>query len=170
MSDTPQTGPDTKSETRDEKRRRLRSGARFNAIQALFQMEAEGATADRLQHDFLNWRQSRDPASQDEIAPEADEDLFDAILDHVVTWQARIDQMTDRALVEKWPIARIDPVLRALFRAAGAELVGQPDTPPKVIITEYLRLAQVFYDEGPEGKLVNAVLDHMARAARPAAF
>ena len=47
------------------------------------------------------------------------------------TDQARIDQMTDRALVARWPIDRIDPTLRALFRAAGAELVAT-DTPPKV--------------------------------------
>ena len=49
-----------------------------------------------------------------------------------VNWQAKIDQMTDRALVAKWPIDRIDPVLRALFRAAGAEIVELP-TPPKVV-------------------------------------
>ena len=36
-------------------------------------------------------------------------------------WQAKIDQLTDRALVAAWPIDRIDPVLRALFRAAGAD-------------------------------------------------
>jgi transcription antitermination protein NusB len=86
-----------------------------------------------------------------------------------VNWQARIDQMTDRALVAKWPIDRIDPVLRALFRAAGAELVGMP-TPPKVTINEYVDVAKAFFPEGKESKFVNAVLDHMAREAQPAAF
>ena len=157
-------------ESRGERNRRLRSGARFHAVQALFQMEAAGASVERIRRDYLGWRLGRPVEAEDEISPEVDEALFDALLDDAVTWQARIDQMTDRALVAKWPIARIDPVLRAVFRAAGAELIGQPGTPPKVIITEYLRLAQSFYDEGPEGKLVNAVLDHMAREARPEAF
>jgi N utilization substance protein B len=77
--------------------------------------------------------------------------------------------MTDRALVAKWPIDRIDPTLRALFRAAGAELVGS-DTPPKVIITEFVDIARAFFPEGREPKFVNAVLDHIAREARPEAF
>ena len=83
--------------------------------------------------------------------------------------QARIDQMTDRALVAKWPIARIDPVLRALFRAAGAELVAGR-TPPRVVITEYVAVSDAFFPEGRETRFVNAVLDHMAREAHPEAF
>ena len=86
-----------------------------------------------------------------------------------MNWQAKVDQMTDRALVAKWPIARIDPVLRALFRAAGAELVATP-TPPKVVITEFVDIARAFFPDGKEPKFVNAVLDHMAREARPEAF
>jgi N utilization substance protein B len=86
-----------------------------------------------------------------------------------VNWQAKIDQMTDRALVAAWPIARIDPTLRALFRAAGAELV-EGKAPPKVVITEFVDVAKAFFPEGREPKFVNAVLDHMAREARPEAF
>jgi N utilization substance protein B len=77
--------------------------------------------------------------------------------------------MTDRARVAKWPIDRIDPTLRALFRAAGAELV-EGDAPPKVVISEYVDVARAFFPEGREPKFVNAVLDHMAREARPEAF
>ena len=77
--------------------------------------------------------------------------------------------MTDRALVAKWPIARIDPTLRALFRAAGAELT-QSNTPPKVVINEFVDIARAFFPEGKEAKFVNAVLDHMAREAKPDSF
>lgn len=150
--------------------RRLRSGARFHAVQALFQMEAAGISADQAQRDYFSWRLGRTSVDEDETAPEADEGFFDQILDDVVTWQARIDQMTDEALAERWPIARIDPVLRAVFRAAGAELVGQADIQPVLIITEYLRIAQSYCGEGREARFVNAVLDHMARAARPEEF
>lgn len=89
--------------------------------------------------------------------------------DDAVNFQAPIDQATDRALVAKWPIARIDPTLRALFRAAGAEL-RDTGTPPKVVITEYVDVARAFFPDGKEPKFVNAVLDHMAREARPEAF
>ena len=55
------------------------------------------------------------------------------------------------------------------FRAAGAELVAT-DTPPRVTISEYLEVAKAFYPDGKEARFVNAVLDHMAREARPEAF
>jgi len=95
--------------------------------------------------------------------------LFRDLLEGALESQASIDQMTDRALVAKWPIARIDPTLRALFRAAGAELLlGK--TPPKVVINEFVDIAKAFFPEGRESRFVNAVLDHMAHEARPKAF
>jgi len=71
--------------------------------------------------------------------------------------------------VAKWPIARIDPTLRALFRAGGAEL-SHTHTPPKVVIVEFLTVAQAFFPDSKETKFVNAVLDHMAREVKPDAF
>ncbi|MCV2864467.1 transcription antitermination factor NusB [Albidovulum sediminicola] len=150
----------------DEKRQR-RSAARLYAVQALFQMEASGQALDRVAREFETHRFGA-VYEGDEMA-EGDPGLFRAILEEAVSLQAKIDQMTDRALVAKWPIDRIDPVLRALFRAAGAELV-LPATPPKVVITEYVDVARAFFPEGKEPKFVNAVLDHMAREAKPEAF
>lgn len=148
-------------------RRALSGAARIYAVQALFQMEAADQSADRVAREFENWRIGVD--YEEGTTPDADEALFARILDAVVNWQARIDQMIDRALVAKWPIARLDPVLRAVFRAAGAEFVDS-QTPPKVIITEYVTVADAFFPEGRETRFVNAVLDHIAREARPEAF
>ena len=149
-------------------KRQMKSAARLYAVQALFQMEASGQSADRIQREFLHWRIGREGEDEDIVSAEADAALFARIVDDAVAWQARIDQMTDRALVAKWPIARIDPVLRALFRAAGAEFLS--DTPPKVAINEYVDVAKAFFPDGKEARFVNAVLDHMAREARPEAF
>lgn len=148
-------------------RRALSSAARLYAVQALFQMEAAGQSADRVMGEFRDFRIGI--SDEEGLHPEADEDLFTRIVDGAVTWQSRIDQATDRGLVVKWPIARIDPVLRALFRAAGAELAA-PKTPPKVVISEYVRLAEAFFPGGKEPKMVNAVLDQIARDMRPGAL
>ena len=148
-------------------KRRMRSAARLYAVQALFQMEAAGASVDRVLREFETHRFG-EVLDGVEMA-EGHVDLFRKIASEAVNHQARIDQMTDRALVAKWPIDRIDPTLRALFRAAGAELVAT-DTPPKVVIAEYLDLADAFFPEGKEKAFVNGVLDHMAREARPGAF
>jgi N utilization substance protein B len=147
--------------------RQMKSASRLYAVQALFQMESSAQTVQAVCREFETHRFG---ATYDEGEfAEGDVDHFREVVDKAVNWQAKIDQMTDRALVAKWPIDRIDPVLRALFRAAGAELVDMA-TPPKVAITEYVDVAKAFFPEGKEPKFVNAVLDHMAREARPEAF
>ena len=130
-------------------------------------MEHSGQTVDAVMREFEDHRFG---ASYDEgEMAEGDARLFEGLMQDAVNNQALIDQMTDRALVAKWPIARIDPVLRALFRAAGAELV-EGEAPPRVVIKEFVDVSGAFFPEGREPQFVNAVLDHMAREARPEAF
>ncbi len=148
-------------------KRQMKSAARLFAVQALFQMEHSAHTIDNVRTQFEDHRFGA-VYEGDEMA-EGNVDLFRALLENAVEHQAPIDQMTDRALVAKWPLKRIDPTLRALFRAAGAELTHS-DTPPKVVINEYVDVAKAFFPEGREPKFVNAVLDHMAREAKPEAF
>jgi N utilization substance protein B len=148
-------------------RKQMKSAARLYAVQALFQMESSGQTVEAVCREFETHRFG---ATYDEGEfAEGDAEHFRAIVGHAVNHQALVDQMTDRALVAKWPIDRIDPVLRALFRAAGGEMTQMP-TPPKVVITEFVDVAKAFFPEGKEPKFVNAVLDHMAHEARPEAF
>ena len=148
-------------------KRQMRSAARLYAVQALFQMEQVDAPSDRVRAEFETHRFGA-IYDEGEMA-EGDLDLFRKLLDDAVNLQSRIDQLTHRALVAKWPIDRIDPVLRALFRAAGAELV-EGKAPPKVVIVEFVDVAKAFFPDGKEPKFVNAVLDHMAREIKPDAF
>jgi N utilization substance protein B len=166
MSTDDTQAPRPKGPSREE-RRQMRSAARLYAVQALFQMEASGQTVQSVRREFETHRFGA--VYDGEEMAEGDPDLFAKTLDDAVNWQGKIDQMTDRALVAKWPIARIDPTLRALFRAAGAELV-EGAAPPKVVISEYVDVAHAFFPDGKEPKFVNAVLDHMAREAKPDAF
>lgn len=148
-------------------KRKMRSAARLYAVQALFQMEQTAQTVDQIRVEFMDHRFGA-VYDGDEMT-EGDPEHFANVMEVAVNYQAAIDQMTDRALVAKWPIARIDPTLRALFRAAGAEFRDM-STPPRVVINEYVDVARAFYPDGKESKFVNAVLDHMAREARPEAF
>ncbi len=155
------------TELSGNQKRRMRSAARLYAVQALFQMEHSGQTVDKVIQEFEDHRFGAHYEEGD--MTEGEPGLFESLMKDAVNHQALIDQMTDRALVAKWPIARIDPTLRALFRAAGAELT-QTETPPKVVIMEFVDVAKSFYPEGKEPKFVNAVLDHMAREAKPELF
>ena len=162
MTGSNKTGP-----SKQALKKQMKSASRLYAVQALFQMESSGQTVEDVVREFETHRFGA-VYDGDEMA-EGDVDHFRAVVGHAVNWQAKIDQLTDRALVAKWPIDRIDPVLRALFRAAGGEMVEMP-TPPKVVITEYVDVAKAFFPEGKEAKFVNAVLDHMAHEAKPDGF
>lgn len=148
-------------------KRKIRSTTRLYAIQALFQMEQLGQSTDEVIEEFVVHRFGEE--YEEGQLSDGDEALFKSIVESAVNYQAYIDQLTDRALVKKWPIARIDPTLRSLFRAAAAEIT-QIKTPPKIVITEYVALAHAFFTDGKEPNFVNAVLDHMAREACPTEF
>jgi len=147
--------------------RSMKSASRLYAVQALFQMEASEQTVEAVCREFEDHRFGA--VYEGEEMQEGDVDFFRKLVDLAVDQQAKIDQATDRALVAEWPIKRIDPTLRALFRSAGAEFVNA-ETPPKVVIVEFVQVAEAFFPEGKEPRFVNAVLDHMAREFRPDAF
>ena len=148
-------------------RRKMKSASRLYAVQALFQMEHSGQSIDLVTAEFLNFRFGETYEGAEMI--DGDITHFKMLVEQAVEQQSAIDKLTDRALVARWPLGRIDPTLRALFRAAGVEILGR-DTPPRVAITEYVDVAKAFFDDGDEPKFVNAVLDHMAKEAKPEAF
>jgi N utilization substance protein B len=97
---------------------------------------------------------------------EADEEHFAEVLRGVVKRQREIDPLIDQQLATGWRLARIDSIVRAILRAATFELIEMPDVPSRVVISEYIEVARAFF-EGDEPKLVNGVLDQLARKLRP---
>tara|TARA_B110000008_G_scaffold122818_1_gene125328 strand:- start:20839 stop:21294 length:456 start_codon:yes stop_codon:yes gene_type:complete len=148
-------------------KKQMKSASRLYAVQALFQMEASEQGMNEVRDQFVNHRFGATLEGEEYV--EGNVELFEKLLFTAVNQQAAIDQMTDRALVAKWPIDRIDPTLRALFRTAGAEFIID-DTPPKVAIVEFVDVAKAFFPDGNETRFVNAILDHMAREVHPDKF
>ena len=101
--------------------------------------------------------------------PDAHVPLFNRIVRTAVLEQDRLDKLIAAALPAEWPMARLDPVMRALLRAAGAELSMQDGPPPRVVINEYLDVAHGFFT-GEEPRMVNGMLDRLARELRPGEF
>jgi len=95
----------------------------------------------------------------------ADSELFSDLVLGTVERQAEIDAHLTGALVETWPLHRLDSVLRAILRVATYELLARPDIPTKVIINEYVDIAHAF-DGAGEPALVNGVLDRLAKELR----
>ncbi|HEV7433956.1 MAG TPA: transcription antitermination factor NusB, partial [Pseudorhizobium sp.] len=75
------------------------------------------------------------------------------------------DPVVRSALQSDWPLSRLDSTLRAILRAGTFEIIERKDVPIPVIVTEYVEIAQAFF-EGEEPKIVNAVLDRIAKQIR----
>lgn len=144
--------------------RRARAAARLNSVQALYQMEMTGASWRSIVEEFRDHRAIQQ--IDDEEIAKADRRHFRKVLEGAVAEQGRIDRTVDGLLKKGWPLKRIDPTLRALFRAAGSEFLTMPKVPPKVVINEYVEVAKAFFDV-EESRFANAVLDALYRELRP---
>ncbi|MFQ5953840.1 MAG: transcription antitermination factor NusB [Kiloniellales bacterium] len=140
-----------------------RRAARLAAAQALYQIELTGAAAATVLEEFLHHRLGAD-AEAGGLAG-ADRALFADLVEG--TWRQRreIDRMLSQALIESWPLNRLDATLRAILRVGVYELLAHGEVPVPVVINEYIELAHAFFG-GKEPGLVNAVLDRIAPAAR----
>lgn len=105
---------------------RPRTGARVAAVQALYQSEQSGEPAEAVIEQFLRHRigaePGRDGGFEEGRVPEADVPLFGGIVRRTARNGERIDGIVARHLSADWPLEKLDPVLRALLRAACAEL------------------------------------------------
>jgi N utilization substance protein B len=91
------------------------------------------------------------------------------IVEGVPPHQIEIDKAIADCLSQNWTLARVDSILRAILRAAGLELIARRDVPAKVVIDEYVGIANDFFS-GDEPGFVNAALDTMARRKRAKEF
>jgi transcription antitermination protein NusB len=150
-----------------------RSTARLAAVQALYDAGITGDSIDVLLKDFIDHGigsraivTDEEDESETEVALAApDPLLLAAILRGSLAQAAQLDEVIGNALSGDWSIERLEQVLHAILRAAAFELVNMPDTPVRVVISEYVDIAGAFYS-GPEPGLVNAVLDRIARVVR----
>lgn len=155
---------------------RPRTAARLAAVQALYQAELAGASAETVLDEFVRHRVGGQDAAplaaralDEGAAPGADVPLLARIVRGWAVNAETIDRVVSAALAEDWPLQRLDPVLRALLRAAAAELHDAKGAPARAVINEYLDVAHGFFG-GEEPRFANGVLDRIARTLRAAEF
>jgi len=147
----------------DGRRANRRGAARLAAVQALYQMDLAATPLHEILAEFESHRLGRE-VDGDEYLP-AEAAHFRDIVGGVVADQRRLDPMIDQALQKGWPLKRIETVLRAILRAGVYELDKKPDVPARVVVAEYVDVANAFVDRDETG-MVNAVLDQLARQLR----
>ncbi|WP_425411112.1 transcription antitermination factor NusB [Hyphococcus sp.] len=140
-----------------------RSAARLAAVQALYQMESAGQGVEATIREFKDHRLGAE--LEGERIHAADAAFFSDILRGAVETQARLDPYLQRQLSTGWRLSRLDATVRAILRAGLYELIRRPDVPYKVVINEYVDIANAFFEDDEPG-FVNAILDAAAKEAR----
>ncbi len=144
-----------------------RGSARLAAVQALYQMDISGTPVAEVVEEYENIRIGQEVDGDEYL--QADLGWFRGIVAGVVELQTELDPMIHEALPDDWPLSRIDTLLRAVMRSGVFELRRRKDVPAKVVINEYLDVANAFFDED-EPRLVNGVLNRIARELREDEF
>ena len=133
----------------------VRRKSREFALQMLFQADLGRQNAEQVRESF--WRER--PEAEAEVR-EFTEDIFRLAMERM----AEIDTLI-AAHAQHWRMERMSAVDRNILRAAVAELMGFPQTPPAVVINESLEVARKF--SSPESiHFINGVLDSAARELR----
>jgi N utilization substance protein B len=152
---------------KDGRKANRRGAARLAAVQALYQMDIAHTGVNEILVQFEGHWIGQEVEGNQYLPAEAA--FFRAVVEGVVCEQRSLDPLIDAALAETWPLRRIETILRAVLRAGAFELAHRSDVPARVVVAEYVDVANAFVDREETG-MVNAVLDHLARKLRAAEF
>lgn len=151
------------NEVRPVKPANQRGAARLAAVQALYQMDVGGTGVLEVVAEYEQHRLGQELDGDTYL--KADASWFRSIVAGVVRDQLKLDPLIKSALQDDWALSRLDSTVRAILRAGTFELLERGDVPVAVIVTEYVEIAQAFFGDD-EPKLVNAVLDRIAKQVR----
>jgi N utilization substance protein B len=146
-----------------EKKANRRGAARLAAVQALYQMDIGGAGINDIFAEFESHWLGNEVEGDTYLPAEAA--FFRDVVSGVVRDQKKLDPLIDEALSKGWPLKRIEAILRAVLRAGAYELEHRKDVPGRVVVSEYVDVANAFVDREETG-MVNAVLDQIGRQFR----
>jgi N utilization substance protein B len=156
-----------RSEPPEERKANRRGAARLAAVQALYQMDIASTGLEDILAEFESHWIGREVEGAQYLPAEAA--FFRDVVGGVVREQRELDPLIDDALARTWPLKRIEAILRAVLRAGAYELDHRRDVPARVVVSEYVDVANAFVEREETG-MINAVLDQIARKLRGAEF
>ena len=131
--------------------------ARLRAIQVVYQVLEMKLPEDTALRQFISG-----PLKNLRI----DTELLSQVVQGVGANHARYTDAIKPILKEGWPWERMESVTRCLLLCAVYEILEQPATPYKVIISEYVAIAKAFFGQ-KENAFINGALDALAKRLRP---
>lgn len=134
--------------------------ARLRAIQVVYQVVEMKISADDALRQFMTG-----PLKTLKL----DADLLSQVVKGVSAHHGRYVEAIKPILKEGWPWERMESVTRCLLLCAVFELLDRPQSPHKVIISEYVTLGKAFFGQKEIG-FINASLDGLSKRLRPDEF
>lgn len=143
-----------------------RSNTRLAAVKALYAHQVNEKidilkTPSQLALEIIAFYEE----TEGDNAPVLDQSFLAELIHGVCEHTDNLDVSISTELAEGWSLERLGPVMRAILRCGVFELMRYNDTPLKVILDEYVSIAQGFFDEKDVG-FVNGILDKIAHKVR----
>lgn len=157
---TPPEKPAVKKTEGSAKARR--TAARLAAVQVLYQMHLNNQDAASAVREYISHRNGFN-LDGDVFVP-ADAELLEEIVMGVHGRWTDIDGIIAAALAAGKK-GEVETLLESILRAGTWELLANGKVDTGIIIHDYMNVTNGFY-EGAEVKLVNAVLDKVAKTVR----
>lgn len=133
---------------------------RVAAVQCSYSVIFSGEKLSRAVIDRFMGQDFLKDAFDTQAEVEINRGLFLFLVRGIVRRHGELDARIGALL--RVPIEKNDPLFIGILRAGAFELLHRPDIPPKVAISEYVRVAEAFLPDSKIGT-VNAVLDKMKK-------
>lgn len=146
-----------------------KTAARLLAVQAIYQQLHNAQAASLLVNEYLSKRTAMavEGENGEEVMVLPDGVLFKNIVEGADKSAADIGDIVAAQLQksDNSGAKKIELLLEAILRCGTYELIYHQEIDLPVIINDYIEISHGFY-EGGESKLVNAVLDNIAKSVR----
>ena len=130
-----------------------RRHARQMALQALYQWQMNETPTDEIESQFL--------ANND--MTQVDSQYFHILLHNIPRQFTELD-LTITPFLDR-PLARLDPIERAILRIGCYELLYQKEVPYRVVINESIELSKCFGAQDSH-RYINGILDKLVSQLR----
>ncbi len=145
-----------------------KSSARLAFVQASYMIDFAEISVDEVVKDFVDGRVGKFTLSENEDVIELsnfDKEYFAKITRDMHLKKEEIEQSLKGFLNEGAELDKMDGIMRSILLCACYELVYSTEIDARILIKEYMDVAYGFYSKN-EPKVINAILDQVAKAVR----
>lgn len=139
-----------------------RSAARLVAVQSIYAIDVGELSPAHVIEDVLVNRQGQMLEDEEMVTP--DGVLYKKIVNGVQQQRDNLLEITETPC-PRLKSGELEPLLASIILAGCFELLMHEDIDAPIIINEYLNITHAFYG-GQEAKMVNGVLDSLAKVLR----